>query len=216
MMKNVVKGALTLVAAAAVAQAGAVTVVVNQLDRSPAAAETVSWTPVGSFKATPHEYFATTDTSSTFLTYCVELRQAITALPNTYTTVAFSEPLGTRLAKLFQVAGFHSSTATPDAIDTAVERQALQLAVWNITLDTDNTLDSGDFKMLTDVNGARAQANAWLAAASASFTPYVQVTRLFSRTEQDLIIVVPEPSTYALMMAGLLGIGFVARRRQAR
>ncbi len=214
MMQNVFKGVLALAAAAAVSQAGAVTVVVNQLDRSTAGEEMVSWTPVGSFKATPHEYFATTDTSSTFTTYCVELRQAITALPNTYTTVAFDPALGLRLAKLFQVAGFHSYTS--DSIDTNLERSALQLAVWNITLDSDNTLDSGDFKLLTDVNGAKTLANQWLTAASASFTPYVQVTRLFSKTEQDLVIVVPEPSTYALMMAGLLGIGFVARRRQAR
>jgi hypothetical protein len=191
-----------------------VTVVVTGLDRSPSIAEDVSWRPVGNFKAIPHEYFATTDTSSTFLTYCVELRQAITALPNTYTTGAFAAPLDARLAKLFQVAGFHSDN--PDAIDTAVERQALQLAVWNITFDSDNTLDFGDFKLLSDNNGARAQANTWLSAASAAFVPNVQVTRLSSTTEQDLIIVVPEPSTYALMMAGLLGVGFAARRRQAR
>jgi hypothetical protein len=32
-------------------------------------------------------------------------------------------------------------------------------------------------------------------------------------TGGELVGSVPEPSTYALMIAGLLGLGFVARRR---
>ena len=156
--------------------------------------------------------------SPSFVTYCVELEQSFgfgslsgysLVLPAAYTGAgangwgANSVAIGNRLGQLL-------TYALPLAT-TGSQSTALQLAVWNTIYDTDNTVSGGTFK---DVSGFAGQANTYLTNSLATTSLY-QVGILTNRQHQDFIAYapVPEPETYALMAAGLAGIGFVARRR---
>ena len=61
-------------------------------------------------------------------------------------------------------------------------------------------------------------ANTWLTAASTLTSSGYNAQRLHSDTYQDFVVFapVPEPSSYALILAGMGAIGFVARRRKAQ
>ncbi|HEX7435891.1 MAG TPA: PEP-CTERM sorting domain-containing protein [Caldimonas sp.] len=102
--------------------------------------------------------------------------------------------------------------ANPTAVDTAAESTSLQLAIWNSIYDTDNTLTGGTF---TDTSGYKTYANTLL-ANSIGTVSNLNVYVLTNSQKQDFLVTrpVPEPSTYALMMAGLMGMSFTGRRRR--
>lgn len=185
---------------------------------NPGVAEKVSINSgVSYFSAFPVTYVADSSIGS-FLTFCVEMSQS-TNLPATFTfqqsgdPFAFTAAQQDSLSRLFQAAGFKSADAAPGAADTAAKQVGLQLAVWDILADGAVDFTQGSFRVNTDNSGGVAYATAlWGAAQSLSNVTY-SVTKLYSATSQDYVYVVPEPSTYALMVAGLAGIGFVVRRR---
>ncbi len=102
---------------------------------------------------------------------------------------------------------------------------AFQIAVWEITYDGNGTLDTGAGTFTLGSGGsatAKATASSWLAGLSALPTGLWNFTVLDSadvsggqRATQDLLVAipVPEPSTYALLLAGLGLVGLMARRR---
>jgi PEP-CTERM motif len=94
--------------------------------------------------------------------------------------------------------------------------------VWDIAIDGAFDLGSGVFQ---STDAAAASAVAFYAAGNTSLADYIYKLsdsnpeqRVMGR--QDVIIVtpppIPEPSTYALMLAGIAAVGFVARRRSNR
>lgn len=96
----------------------------------------------------------------------------------------------------------------------AVHEAAFQMAVWEIAYETDSSYDLGHGQAtFAGTVGAMNLATAWLGNLG---TTGFDIRVLDSKDHQDVITPVPEPEIYALMVMGLLGMTFVARRRGAR
>jgi len=165
-----------------------------------------------------------------FETYCVDLTKFFIGPPSPalegYSVIAGASNTDPLLAggwgadaaaisaRLGQLMTYVGSDAT--LVDTAAESTSLQLAIWNVIYDSDNTLAGGAFMENSGSFGTYANA---LLAGSLTTVNNRNVYVLHSEQNQDFLVTtppVPEPSTYALMLAGLAGIGFVARRRTQR
>ena len=164
--------------------------------------------------------FATTvDGGPSFEAYCVDLYQEISfgdpypeyTGPGTTHVFANSRAY-TDLGRLYATAG---------VVNTAVSEAAFQIAVWEIAYETDSgpydlssgvaTFSGGD--AATGTPSALSLASSWL--GNLTNGPYPSILVLESADHQDMIYApVPEPETYALFMAGLAAVGFVARRRK--
>lgn len=166
-------------------------------------------------------------TGKSFQAYCIEPSQpnALTAFgAQPYAISSFS---GTQ-ADLLQA--LYSSSFS--AVQTPAQQAAFQLAIWEISFETTPSLNvtpnEGSFfaraansspAALDLANTLSAQANSYLAVAQAYQGPSLYtLTKLTNASYQDLIVAtpVPEPETYALLLAGLAVVGGVARRRLPR
>jgi PEP-CTERM motif len=154
-----------------------------------------------------------------FESYCVDLYQTISfgAPPyNDYTLVGLGHTFTnsnayTDLSRLYARAG---------AVTDAVTEAAFQIAVWEIAYEATGTaynLASGAATFIggsAASSGALAMATTWLTTLGGT-GPTIGVIE--SSGHQDVIFPtpVPEPETYALFMAGLAAVGFIAKRRKA-
>lgn len=150
-----------------------------------------------------------------FTSYCIDLAETINfgTLYQNYIPVGSGHVFANSdayadLGRLYAVAG---------PILDAVHEAAFQIAVWEITYETDATYGLGSG--VATFNGTAAAngfAAGWLASlGSAGNGPAVGV--LDRQGSQDVIYApVPEPSTVMLMLAGFVGMATVARRRSAK
>lgn len=158
--------------------------------------------------------------AGSFAAFCVEIDQEF-ASPF---TGAFKTPeQAAALGQLIAGAGWKSGAWASDAIasDDKASIAALQVGIWDIVYDGSIDLASGTFK--TDAAGQAAYGAtlaAWMEAGKGSLLGKDLLVLSDGHgtpgEHQDILIAVPEPSTYALMIAGLGAVGFVARRRARR
>ena len=156
---------------------------------------------------------ATANPVGTFSTYCVELTQTTSGDFKTYNLTNFSTAVGNSLAHLYQVAGGSPTNQANSA--------AFQAAVWEIVYETNSGygLGSGSFQGSFAINSITTQANDWLTAVNTfqGSTLYSAQKYVNDRHQDYLVITsVPEPESYALLLAGLGLIGTIARRRSQK
>ena len=151
-----------------------------------------------------------------FVSYCVDLYQHIAfgtlyseyTAPGTTHLFANNRAYGD-LGRLYAHAG---------VVDTSVEEAAFQIAVWEIAYETapgDYALGSGaaSFSGGSAAGGALDLAATWLAGLGDGAGRSISVIE--SAEHQDVIFApVPEPSTYMLMLAGLLATIEISRRKR--
>jgi hypothetical protein len=122
-------------------------------------------------------------------------------------------------------------------IDDATKEAAFQIAVWELSYETSGSYDlsAGNAKFsggTAATSGALDLASNWLnelstavgftgisvleSVASSSGAGYQDMVYPAFIPDEQPIPPVPEPSTYALMAAGLAGVGFLTRRRASQ
>jgi hypothetical protein len=153
-----------------------------------------------------------------FVTYCVDLYQHIGfgvlypeyGAPGT-SHVFTNDRAYADLGRLYANAG---------VVDTNVEEAAFQIAVWEIAYETSLAaydLASGAARFSggsAASSGALTLASTWLAGLGNGAGRPIDVIE--SRAHQDVIYSpVPEPSTWMLMIAGLVATARIARPRRS-
>lgn len=158
-------------------------------------------------------FVSTVDPTQSFIAYCVELTQNFANLPGAYTEADF----GAKQADLTKAVQWmlNNDTFNPDG---AVESALNQSIIWEIIYENSGTygFGTGDFQ-ISNSAVAGASTLAFDFGQLDGVVAHATIAKLENGSNQDLLVVtaVPEPSTYALMLAGLAGVGFLARRRRA-
>lgn len=170
--------------------------------------------PVTSLTASP---FLVTNltTLGSFEAFCLEPFQPLSGSSigvgdPSYSSGALSTPIN--IAAIQTLYNRYYSTALTSGLTAA----AFQFAIWELASDTGMNLSSGpNFAMPADP--ARTLGQQMLDGTAPQAAAIYTLVQWSSLGSQDLIqpVPIPEPGTYALMLAGLMGIGAWARRRHA-
>jgi len=161
-----------------------------------------------------------------FAAYCVELTQTFNPFPTgnlLYDKVDaasyFSASVYNKIGRLY---------SQNIVFDSAEKTAAFQIALWEIVYETTPSLAVGDASRAGTADFFSRPGGTATAATFSLAQSYLNAlaTTTFDQSRvglvvyknansQDLIVAVPEPETYALMLAGLGGIGLVAARRRS-
>jgi|GEM_PF-2326605 len=148
------------------------------------------------------------------LTFCIEVAQSL-VLPETFQQTAFAPAMAGTVNALWSNAFGQVANAQTAA--------AFQLALWDLTHDTDLNLSTGSLQV--QANGSTlALAQSWLdniAGNTWQADPTVLVSRLASPNSQDQLFVerrgtpVGVPATGLLMVGALAGLTLYRCRKSA-
>lgn len=167
--------------------------------------------------------FSGTLNGASFVTFCTDLYQTV-SFGTTYTDYSLvSGATAWGAQKSLDLDRAFSAFATYSFPNDAVSSAVAQAVVWEIIYETGSSysFNSGSFHASSTDSATQTELNLINSVfSSLASTPItVHATKLYSPTAQDFVVLtsaVPEPSTYALMFAGLVGIGCFARRRTPR
>lgn len=157
--------------------------------------------------------------AGSFAAYCVDPFQEVNSLASSYERspliAAYLPPVDTlrfdAVSRLF-------SNAYAGSLASGTKAAGFQLALWevwhddrNLTTGSIRSLASSDAGMVAEANSLLGNIATWPAGTAYDLTHY------FSPAYQDyvsaaLVLEVPEPETYALLLAGLGMLGLVRRR----
>jgi len=159
-----------------------------------------------------------------FQAWCVDIFGTLASTIYNNVSGGTFYPTGNRAANLEALATRYlpSVPSNPTNVTgNATNSAAFQLAVWEIVNETSGvySLSGGNFHATSSNAVINAAAN-MLAGLNSTTTNTAQILRVWQEVPghptQDLAVFapVPEPQTYAMMLAGLGLMGFVARRRK--
>ncbi|HKX43724.1 MAG TPA: PEP-CTERM sorting domain-containing protein [Burkholderiaceae bacterium] len=167
-------------------------------------------------------FLASLNGGASFVSYCVDLYQSISFGGSGYNDYSRVNGSAHAFANAHASADIGKLYSEHNVVNDSVSQAAFQIAVWEIAYETSGTYNLGNgaatFSGGTAASsGALALASSWLGALGNTANTY-SLSVFESPTHQDQVYAapIPEPSTYAMMAAGLVGMGFIARRRSLR
>lgn len=153
--------------------------------------------------------------SNTFLAFCLDPHVGLSNVSNNYSSGVFAA--SDAVKRLYE--GYYASSIASVTPDNANSVAAFQVALWELNNDDSNVL-TGALRFRSLSNAVVSEANAMLGVATGagSIKNLYNYTSLSSvnPASQALLSVspVPEAQTWAMLVAGLGLLGFMARRRK--
>jgi hypothetical protein len=198
------------------------------VDGSPALSRSVN---AGGFRMTDVSG-PTLPAGTSFMAWCVDVYHNLntTSAGSSYTLKSGADFYGAASYKVTDLERLASYVLDNSLLTNGVQSAAFQLAVWEIVNESMrgsqpysiSSIGGDDFRVTSGDLVARTLANSWLGVVNAGSYAIGYSLGVWdgSNATQDLAVFskvvtpIPEPETYAMLMAGLGLMGFIARRRR--